>query len=62
VPREGAVLLAGNHTRYGLIDIPMLRGDEAPQGRALLAGVEFEIFVDAADLPCAPTSSMESRY
>lgn len=24
VPREGAVLLAGNHTIYGLIDIPML--------------------------------------
>jgi 1-acyl-sn-glycerol-3-phosphate acyltransferase len=24
VPREGAVLLAGNHTLYGLIDIPML--------------------------------------
>lgn len=24
VPREGAVLLAGNHTVYGLIDIPML--------------------------------------
>ena len=23
VPREGAVLLAGNHTLYGLIDIPM---------------------------------------
>jgi 1-acyl-sn-glycerol-3-phosphate acyltransferase len=24
VPREGAVLLAGNHTIYGLVDIPML--------------------------------------
>jgi hypothetical protein len=24
VPREGAVLLAGNHTIYGLLDIPML--------------------------------------
>ena len=24
VPREGAVLLAGNHTLYGLVDIPML--------------------------------------
>jgi 1-acyl-sn-glycerol-3-phosphate acyltransferase len=24
VPREGAVLLAGNHTLYGLLDIPML--------------------------------------
>ena len=24
VPREGAVLLAGNHSTYGLIDIPML--------------------------------------
>ncbi len=24
VPREGAVLLAGNHTVYGLLDIPML--------------------------------------
>jgi hypothetical protein len=24
VPRQGAVLLAGNHTIYGLIDIPML--------------------------------------
>lgn len=24
IPREGAVLLAGNHTVYGLLDIPML--------------------------------------
>ncbi len=24
IPREGAVLLAGNHTVYGMIDIPML--------------------------------------
>ena len=24
VPREGAVLLVGNHTTYGLVDIPML--------------------------------------
>jgi 1-acyl-sn-glycerol-3-phosphate acyltransferase len=24
VPREGAVLIAGNHTIYGLVDIPML--------------------------------------
>ena len=24
VPREGAVLLTGNHTIYGLLDIPML--------------------------------------
>src|SRR3990172_12322029 len=31
IPREGAVLLTGNHTLYGLVDIPML-------GLAILEG------------------------
>jgi len=39
VPREGAVLLTGNHTVYGLIDIPMLALELYDQTGRLVRGL-----------------------
>jgi 1-acyl-sn-glycerol-3-phosphate acyltransferase len=39
VPREGAVLLTGNHTVYGLLDIPMLALELAEQTGRLVRGL-----------------------
>ena len=39
VPREGAVLLTGNHTIYGLIDIPMLGLEVLNQTGRLVRGL-----------------------